>query len=113
MSVITRAAISVARFVFRNYVYTVQHGLAKGLKRRGGFGFLPKSGLSKEERFLIELDIRGQTAYDIGGWEGVFTIFLARSVGQAGRVIVFEPNPLCQACILNNVVHPTFVWVTG
>jgi FkbM family methyltransferase len=103
MKMRARFVMPVARCVFKNYVYKVRHGLAKGLKRRGGFGFLHKSSLNKEESFLMGLDLSGQIVYDIGGWEGIITIFLARAVGEGGRVITFEPNPECQARILNNV----------
>lgn len=92
-----------ARTVFRNYVYTIRHGIATGLKRRGGLGFLPKSSLTKEERFLMTLDLKGQTVYDIGGWEGVFTLFFARAVGDTGFVVTFEPNPDSYSRILENV----------
>ena len=91
------------RRLFRNYVYTVQHGLASGLKRCGGLGFLPKSDLTKEEQFLMALDLKGQTVYDVGAWEGIFTIFFARAVGDTGSVVAFEPNPDNYSCVLENV----------
>jgi FkbM family methyltransferase len=78
---------------FDTYTYTIQRGVAKGLKRKGGIGFLPINMLSQEERFLLDLDLQGQTVYDIGGWEGVITLFFARAVGVTGKVITFEPNP--------------------
>jgi FkbM family methyltransferase len=93
---------SLLRFLLQRNVYTVQHGLAKGLKRRGGFAFLKKE-LNKEEQFLLGLDLTGRTVYDVGGWEGVFTCFFARAVGPKGNVITFEPNPHCRKRILENV----------
>ena len=80
----------------RDWTYKIRHGLAAGLKRKGGFGFVPRS-LSPEEKFLLELEWKGQTVYDVGGYEGVFTLFFSKAVGPAGRVITFEPNPInCQ-----------------
>lgn len=93
---------NLLRFALQRNVYTVQHGLAKGLKRRGGFAFLKKE-LTKEEQFLLGLDLTGQTVYDVGGWEGVFTCFFARAVGPNGQVVTFEPNPQCRKRILENV----------
>lgn len=78
------------------WTYKIRQGLAAGLKRKGGFGFVPRS-LSPEEKFLLELEWKGQTVYDVGGYEGVFTLFFSKAVGPAGRVITFEPNPInCQ-----------------
>jgi FkbM family methyltransferase len=88
----------------RNYEYTVQSGIVKGLRRKGGFGFLPRrTTLSKEERFLCSLDLRGQAVYDIGGLFGVYTLFFAHAVGPQGRVVTFEPNPDNYQKIVDNV----------
>ena len=64
-------AVSLSR-VFQNHVYTSQHGLAKGLKRRGGLAFLPSfvprsTEMLREEQFIDSLDFTGQTVFDIGG----------------------------------------------
>ena len=75
-----------------SFVYTARHGPAKGLKRRGGLGWLPSPKQSAEDRFLSELNWSGLTVYDIGGDQGLFSLFFARAVGS-GRVIIFEPNP--------------------
>jgi len=84
--------------VFKNQTYTVRHGLAKGLRRRGGLAFLPAAFAStpervEEESFLLSLSLEGQTIYDVGGDQGIYTVFFARKVGDNGRVITFEPNP--------------------
>lgn len=90
--------------LFKNYIYTVNHGIAKGLKKKGGLGFVPyPMPLTQEERFLINLDLKDQTIYDIGGYEGVFTLFFARAVGEGGRVITFEPNTENFKKIVENV----------
>jgi len=96
--------ISFLHNLTKNYIYTARHGLAKGLKRKGGLGFLPKIGAqTQEESFLIDLDLRGQTVYDIGGNVGVFTLFFSRAVGKNGRVVVFEPHPENYKKIIENV----------
>ena len=91
-NVLKATIISALRSLLKNRVYTSRSGLVKGLKRKGGVGFIPRQ-LSLEEKFLMNLDINGQTIYDIGGNVGIFTMFFARSVGKKGKVITFEPNP--------------------
>jgi FkbM family methyltransferase len=99
-----RAMISTLQPLVANRVYTVRHGLAKGLKRRGGLGFVPDLGAPpREEGFLQALDLAGKTVYDIGGYEGVFTLFFARRIGPSGRLVTFEPNPRNHGRIVENV----------
>ena len=85
--------------------YRIRHGLARGLLRQGGYGFLARweVPLSGEERFLESLNLQGLTVYDIGGFEGLYTLFFARAVGPTGRVICFEPVPASRQRILANV----------
>lgn len=94
--------------VFKNQIYTARHGLAKGLKRRGGLGFLPAAIASapervEEETFLLSLSLEGQTIYDVGGDQGIYTVFFASKVGNRGRVVTFEPNPESRRRIVANV----------
>jgi FkbM family methyltransferase len=89
-----RTVIATLQPLVADRVYTVRHGLARGLRRRGGLGFVPHWGTpTPEERFFEHLSLDGQTVYDVGGYEGVITLFFARRVGPRGRVITFEPNP--------------------
>ena len=95
-----------------NRIYTVRHGLAKGLKRRGGLGFVPQVGaLTSEEVFLENLSWTGTTVYDVGGFEGIMSLFFARCVGPTGRLITFEPNPANYAAIVANVALNGFAHV--
>lgn len=94
--------ISALMSLVKHRIYTARSGLAKGLKRKGGLGFIPRQ-LSLEEKFLLSLDINGQTIYDIGGHVGIFTLFFARSVGKNGKVITFEPNPWNYNMILEHL----------
>ncbi len=99
-----RAVISTLQPLVAQRIYTVRHGLARGLRRRGGLGFVPQlAALSPEERFLQQLTFDGETVYDVGGYEGIFTLFFARRVGPGGRVVTFEPNPRNFARIVENV----------
>ncbi|MFN4295091.1 MAG: FkbM family methyltransferase [Thermoflexales bacterium] len=76
-----------------NFTYTARGGLVCGMRRRGGLGFLPGRRLTPEERWLAQRPWAGRVVYDVGAWEGVFTLFFARAVGATGQVIAFEPNP--------------------
>ena len=66
--------ISVLRSLVKNRVYTSRSGLTKGLKLKSGLGFISRP-LTREEKFLTNLDTNGQTIYDIGGNVGTFTMF--------------------------------------
>ena len=91
----------VSMRLFRNVIYTNRGGLAAGMRRRGGLGFLPLPGPETAERkFLASLELSGKTVYDIGGVEGVLTLFFAR---KAGAVITYEPNPRNYQYCVDNV----------
>jgi FkbM family methyltransferase len=94
----------ITRSLFDDRVYTSRRGLTRGLKRKGGFAFLPQQKrISKEERFLTQLNLRGRTVYDVGGGRGEFTLFFARAVGSNGKVISFEPNPFNYSRLVDQV----------
>lgn len=101
------AAVTLNK-VFKNQTYTVRHGLAKGLKRRGGLAFLPAVITAapervEEESFLLNLGLDGQTVFDVGGDQGIYTLFFASRVGDKGKVVTFEPNPESHRRIVANV----------
>ncbi|HUR33057.1 MAG TPA: FkbM family methyltransferase [Vicinamibacterales bacterium] len=99
-----RAVISRLQPLVAHRVYTVRHGLARGLQRRGGLGFVPQLGArTEEERFIEGLSLEGETVFDVGGYEGIFTLFFARRVGAGGQVVTFEPNPRNFQKIAENV----------
>jgi FkbM family methyltransferase len=100
-----RAVISRLQPLVADNVYTVRNGLARGLRRRGGLGFVPQFGAkSAEERFLEGLSLGGLTVFD-GRLvtRGIFTLFFARRVGPGGQVVTFEPNPRNFQKIAENV----------
>lgn len=89
---IQRTIVSYMRPVTNYFTYTTRSGIAAGLKRKGGLGFLPR-GITEEERFYQSLNLEGKTVYDIGSYEGIFSLFAARAVGPTGHLVVCEPNP--------------------
>jgi FkbM family methyltransferase len=84
-----------------DFTYTVRHGLAVGMRRRGGLGFIPWLTVETEEtRFLRGLELRGLVVYDIGAFEGILTMFFSR---QARHVVAYEPNPASRSRLLTNI----------
>ena len=77
-----------------HFTYTIRSGVAAGLRRTGGFSFLPRS-VSDEEHFYMSLDLAGKVFYDIGTYEGIISLFAARAVGPQGTLVIVEPNPEC------------------
>jgi len=62
-----------------------------------------RAGVDAEETFLRSLDFAGKTIFDIGGFQGIFTLFFADRAGPQGRVVAFEPDPVNYGHILRNV----------
>ncbi len=94
-------------------VYTSKHGPSRGLRRQGGMGWLPSfvprlHDWDAEEAFIDNLDWRGLTVYDVGGDQGLFTLFFAHRVAENGQVVVFEPNPRSFRRIEENIRHNNF-----
>lgn len=99
-----KAVAWVSKSLFDGFTYTARHGLAKGMKRRGGLGWLPERFVEPDTRevaFLRSLDLRGKVVYDVGAFHGLMTLFFAAS---ARRVIAFEPNPVSRKRLAENVV---------
>jgi FkbM family methyltransferase len=86
---------------FDGVTYTVRHGLLIGMKRQGGLGFLPiRTVETPETRFFRALDLTGQVVYDVGGFEGLLTLFFAV---RATEVVVYEPNPASRMRLERNL----------
>jgi FkbM family methyltransferase len=94
-----------------NYTYTVRGGLAKGFRRKGGFGFIPRSNTTEED-FLLQQDLQSKVVFDVGGNSGMYSLFFASKVGDSGTVYTFEPNPLNQKEIHENVQLNQFKNIT-
>lgn len=99
-----RAVAWVSQRLFDSVTYTVRHGLLKGMKRRGGLGWLPesfsRSPKTPEELFWMGHDFKGLTIYDVGAFHGLLTCYFAR---QARQVISYEPNTRNHARLLENL----------
>lgn len=102
---VRRLAKRALHRLFRNRVYTIRRGAARGLRRKGGFAWVPRFVRrgTQEHRFLEGLALKGLTAYDVGAFEGAVTLFLSRAVGDGGRVVAFEPNPVNAARLRENL----------
>ena len=94
----------VSRNLFDGITYTVRHGLLRGMKRKGGLGWIPDS-LIKEEttaesKFWESAPLRGAVVYDIGAFHGMLTLWFAR---QADQVVSYEPVAQNRARLLENL----------
>ncbi|MFN3691171.1 MAG: FkbM family methyltransferase, partial [Fimbriimonadales bacterium] len=86
------------------WVYTARSGLAKGMRLKGGFQFLPKP--TPKEASLLESiapTLAGKVVYDIGANIGITTLFFARWVGAEGVVVAFEPTPPTAKRLIENL----------
>jgi len=93
-----RLVATLSRHV--NFTYTMRHGLAAGMKRRGGLGFIPWGSETAETGLLRGLDLAGRVVYDIGAFEGILTLFFSR---RAAQVVAYEPNPASRARLETNL----------
>jgi FkbM family methyltransferase len=85
--------------------YTQRHGLIRGMRRRGGLGFLPaiftgSTHNTPEHRFLQSLDLSNKIVYEIGAFQGLLTLFFS---SRAKEVIAYEPNPPSCERVLQNL----------
>ncbi len=54
--------------------------------------------------YLAKHDIKkGETIIDCGAYIGEFTLYAAKAVGQSGRVIAFEPDPVIFKKLTTNI----------
>jgi FkbM family methyltransferase len=94
----------ISQNVFGNCVYTSGHGLTKGLRRKGGLGWLPEflsgSVETEEHRFWLSLDLKDKVIYDVGSFQGLLALFFART---ARAVICYEPNDNNRRRLLENI----------
>ena len=94
----------ISTHMFDNSTYRVRHGLLKGMKRKGGLGWIPRitspGVLTAEERFWSDLDLGGLTVYDVGAFQGLVTLYFA---SQAKAVVCFEPNTQNHQRLMENL----------
>lgn len=103
----------ISSTLFDRFTYTVQHGFLKGMKRKGGLGWIPAAVLGSaetlEHQFWRSLDLTGLVVYDIGAFHGLLTMLFA---GQARQVIAFEPSQPNRERLQENVRLNGFTNVT-
>ena len=95
-----RAIAWISRRLFDRVTYTVRHGLIRGMKRRGGLGWMPVGAQTKEEMFWRGLPLAGLVVYDVGAYHGILTLFFA---SRCSRVISYEPNDANHARLIENI----------
>lgn len=97
----------------RSIRYTASHGVASGLQRVGGLGWLARfvpmgrRQHEAEESLVMELVAEGWFAgrivYDVGGDQGLYALAFADAVGEEGQVLCYEPVPASQRKIQENI----------
>ena len=94
----------ISTHLFDSVIYTVRNGLLKGMKRKGGLGWVPAifstGSMTGEQRFWSTLDLSGMTVYDIGAFQGLLTLFFA---ARAKAVVSFEPNTQNHQRLMENL----------
>jgi FkbM family methyltransferase len=91
----------VSKNLFDNYTYTVRNGLNKGMRRKGGLGWVPVApDITPELLFWEALDVRGKVVFDVGAFHGILSLFFAK---QARQVVAFEPNSHNRKRLLENL----------
>lgn len=78
-------------------VLPIPQGALKGKKwvvESGGLVYYLGSFETEKTRLFKNLIQKGNVVYDIGAHVGYFSLFLGELVGEAGRVLAFEPNPV-------------------
>jgi FkbM family methyltransferase len=99
-----RAIAWISRTFFDRITYTVRHGLLRGMKRKGGLGWIPErfsgSLATPESQFWEEIRLDGAVVYDIGAFHGLLTLFFAR---RAAKVVSYEPVLENRARLLENI----------
>jgi FkbM family methyltransferase len=99
-----RAIAWISRHLFDRCTYTVRHGLIRGMRRKGGLGWLPaflaRSTQTEEERFWRRLPLDGLVIYDVGAFQGILTMFFA---ARCKQVVSYEPNEVNYTRLIENI----------
>src|ERR1700733_13693259 len=93
----------ISQNLFDNITYTSRHGLIKGMKRKGGLGWLPEfmePAITPEQTFWLNHNLKGVLGSDLGSFHGLLTLLLARPCPQ---VISYEPNTNNHARLSDNL----------
>jgi FkbM family methyltransferase len=103
-----RIVAAISQRLFSENVYVARRGLVKGLRRKGGLGFIPTwlqpDVETAEYRCLRGLDLQGKLVLDIGAFHGLTALFFA---SRGARVHAFEPMPANRARLQENLALNT------
>jgi FkbM family methyltransferase len=95
----------ISMHLFDTATYTVRHGLLKGMKRKGGLGWVPAMFspgiMTTKQQFWCDLNLHGMTVYDVGAFHGLLTLFFA---SRAKAVVCFEPNTQNHKRLMENLM---------
>lgn len=83
-------------------VRRVVNGVVVRVDPRGRLSFVPSYD-APVAAYLRAHVAPGSEVWNVGANVGVYTLQLAAMVGDAGRVVAFEPNPLASAILRENV----------
>ena len=99
-----RAIAWISRHLFDSFTYTVRHGLIRGMRRKGGLGWIPavfsRGAQTREEMFWRDLPLAGLVVYDVGAFHGILTMFFA---ARCKQVVSYEPNQANHARLIENI----------
>src|SRR5580700_7907063 len=95
-----RAIAWISQNLFDRFTYTVRHGLIRGMRRKGGLGWMPAGAQHKEAKFWRDLPLDGLVIYDVGAFHGILTLFFA---ARGVRVVAYEPNDVNHARLIENI----------
>ncbi len=99
-----RAIAWISRRLFDRCTYTVRHGLIRGMRRKGGLGWIPgvftSGAQTREEMFWRDLSLAGLVVYDVGAFHGILTMFFA---ARCKQVVSYEPNQANHARLIENI----------
>lgn len=69
-------------------------------------GLCAEGGYEKETAAFIAKSLRqGNTVIDVGANEGFYSALSSRSVGDTGRILAIEPDPVAVRCLRRNLVE--------
>lgn len=85
----------------------LRRNMASGFHNCDGWtlpGWTRLPGLrSPEERLLETLPLQGLVVYDVGAFNGAYSLFFSQRVGDRGRVVAFEPRTAGFTTLLSNL----------
>src|SRR3954452_16330369 len=99
------------RWVARHYpegsVVTIKHGEAAGLKWKRHHRYVNGYWIGQYEldiQAALKRELKpGQTFFDVGANAGFFTLVAAKIVGASGKCVAFDPLPMNQESIREQV----------